>query len=468
MKGTLDPTVALILILLNPLILFAQEEASFRTAASFFDANHALIIGNSNYTNTAAWSILTGVERDVQEVKRVFLEQGFEVHLKQDVRSDSFRTVIEDFIDEYGSNRRNRIIIYYTGHGTDLPRGEGQSNIGYIVPVDSPSKADSLAFVTGAISMEEMVDYATYRVVARHALFIFDSCFSGAVLGELADREVPAQEELERSRGEASVPPYILEALRQPVRQFIVSSTANQEVSDDSAFRQRLVAILESKINKFTYDRYITGKELGGDLEREVADATAMSRYPQNPQSRFLNPNELTGDFIFDSKAVLILEGKNPGGPAFSLDRDPIPRRAGKQNKISNHNWGIVGDSLFEITLDLHGWRMRKFDLEISFVDSDSVQNKIYTIEEPYLSGATKIRQGIGKKIYWDFRQDLSRVGHILNGRTGKLQLQRKENWLFYPVAISVPTAILAGTCIALTNCPSAPKDDIANPPLIR
>jgi hypothetical protein len=57
---------------------------------------------------------------------------------------------------------------------------------------------------------------------ARHVLAIFDSCFSGGVFN--VARSLP--------------PPAITLATTQPVREFISSGEAEQQVSDDGTFRR--------------------------------------------------------------------------------------------------------------------------------------------------------------------------------------------------------------------------------------
>ena len=69
-----------------------------------------------------------------------------------------------------------------------------------------------------AISMKEIESYAL-QIESKHALFIFDSCFSGSLFN--------------MSR---SIPRIISEKTSKPVRQFITAGTSEQEVPDKSVF----------------------------------------------------------------------------------------------------------------------------------------------------------------------------------------------------------------------------------------
>ena len=82
----------------------------------------------------------------------------------------------------------------------------------------------------------------------------------------------------------------------QPVRQFITSGSADQQVPDFSVFRKEFVSALEGEadLNK---DGYVTGSELGSYLEDKV---TNYSRQTQTPQYGKIQDRNLDkGDFVF-------------------------------------------------------------------------------------------------------------------------------------------------------------------------
>jgi len=59
--------------------------------------------------------------------------------------------------------------------------GHSRGDKGYIVPVDAPNPhSDDKGFFRKAVAMNQMVTWAR-NIESKHALFLFDSCFSGTV-----------------------------------------------------------------------------------------------------------------------------------------------------------------------------------------------------------------------------------------------------------------------------------------------
>jgi hypothetical protein len=85
-----------------------------------------------------------------------------------------------------------------------------------------------------------------------------------------------------------------------PVRQFITSGSANENVPDESVFRQQFVAALTSDEGDSNKDGYITGTELGEFLQTSVTNYTRNAQHPQYGKIR--NPNLDKGDFVFKVK----------------------------------------------------------------------------------------------------------------------------------------------------------------------
>ena len=83
-----------------------------------YDASYALVIGNGKYTN--GWDNLPGVASDVAAVKSVLENQGFMVETAENLASRDFVNRIQRFIDDYGYQPNNRLLIYYAGHGHTL------------------------------------------------------------------------------------------------------------------------------------------------------------------------------------------------------------------------------------------------------------------------------------------------------------------------------------------------------------
>ena len=240
-----------------------------------YDQSHALIIGNINYTN---WSRLPGVAKDVTEVSKALEQNGFNVIVKENLNKSQTDKAISEFISKYGNNVENRVLIYYAGHGHTIKTSWG-SELGYIVPIDAPKPfGNEGQFQSKSIEMSQFEIYAK-RIQAKHSLFMFDACFSGALF-----RSEP-------------VPVAISGKTKKHVRQFITSGSADQEVPDESVFRKLFVNALTTSDADNYKDGYLTGSELGYYLQVQVAN---FSHNSQNPQYGKIKVFELSqGDFVF-------------------------------------------------------------------------------------------------------------------------------------------------------------------------
>ena len=244
-----------------------------------YDASYALVIGNGKYTN--GWDTLPGVASDVKAVTDVLTGQGFNVETAENLSSRDFTNRIQQFIDDYGYQPNNRLLIYYAGHGHTLKSTGDGRDLGYVVPVDAPLPSkDEIGFKRKAIPMDDILNFAK-KIQSKHALFVFDSCFSGRLA----------------SRGEIAVPPIIQESVAYPVRQFITAGAANQTVPDDSVFRKAFVRGIDGKAD-LNGDGYVTGTELASFLKDKVTNATDRTETPQYGKIRDIDLDR--GDFILN------------------------------------------------------------------------------------------------------------------------------------------------------------------------
>lgn len=109
--------------------------------------------------------------------------------------------------------------------------------------------------------MQRIEEYAL-QIQAKHALFLFDSCFSGSLFA------------LSRA-----VPDIISYKTAQPVRQFITSGSANETVPDESIFRAQFMRALQGEADS-DQDGYVTGTELSEFLQRTVVNSPIMRSIP--------------------------------------------------------------------------------------------------------------------------------------------------------------------------------------------
>ncbi len=241
-----------------------------------YKESHALIIGISNYTN--GWPELPGVKKDVEDVKTVLESHGFNVVVKMDLDKVGLDQAFSRFISQYGGNPENRLVFYFAGHGHTVKTSYGEE-LGYIVPVNAPNPhRDVSDFQRQAVEMQQIEIYAK-RIQSKHALFLFDACFSGSLFA------------LSRA-----VPEIIGYKTAQPVRQFITSGSADETVPDESIFRAQFARALQGEADS-DGDSYVTGMELGEFLQTTVVNYSRNAQHPQYGKIR--NPNLDKGDFVF-------------------------------------------------------------------------------------------------------------------------------------------------------------------------
>jgi hypothetical protein len=283
-------------------------------AVGLYRESHALVIGAAEYR--AGWPRLPGVKADVAAVAAALERQGFHVVTVLDPDRDALRRAFDDFIQRYGRGAQSRLLFYFAGHGHTLRRSWG-GEMGYIVPVDASNPdRDPDGFLAKALDMQQVEVYAK-RIDAKHALFVFDSCFSGSLFN--VSRAVPESIGYKTAR---------------PVRQFITSGQADEQVPDWSVFRRQFVAALDGE-GDTNRDGYVTGAELGDFLQQTVINYTYGAQHPQYGKIR--HPRLDKGDFVLlaggsvihapepgpDPATGALRISTNPTGAAIALDGQP-------------------------------------------------------------------------------------------------------------------------------------------------
>lgn len=247
-------------------------------AIELYKDSYALVIGNGNYTN--GWDPLDGALKDVKEVETVLKKHGFHVTLKKNLTKAQFDRAFAEFVLTSGEDPNNRLLFYYAGHGYTR-KNAADEDLGYLVMIDAPTpEVDKVGFELESIPMKSLVGLAE-KILARHALFIFDSCFSGTILN---------------ARDSLNPPESISDSVKYPVRQFITAGRAGETVPDHSDFKQAFLDLLEGRANEPFPDGYITGEELGFYLKNQVPVYNSV----QHPQyGKIRNPKLDKGDFVF-------------------------------------------------------------------------------------------------------------------------------------------------------------------------
>jgi formylglycine-generating enzyme required for sulfatase activity len=241
---------------------------------TLYTKSKALVIGMDHYSG--GWPQLSNGIKDAEEVAKGLAAQGFEVTFKKDLKSRDLDDTLRDFFIVDGDDPNARLLLWFAGHGDTI---DGEA---YLVPTDAPSPKADAEFRLKAISLRRFGEYMR-EAKARHVLAVFDSCFSGGVFN--VARSAP--------------PPAITFATTQPVREFISSGEAEQQVSDDGTFRKLFLDALAGKEPDAdaNHDGYVTGTELGLFLQQKM---TNLTNNRQTPRYGKLNAYGYDrGDFVF-------------------------------------------------------------------------------------------------------------------------------------------------------------------------
>ncbi len=317
---------------------------------TLYEESHALLIGISNYTQ--GWPNLPGVKADVIAVRKVLEQQGFEVEVVQDPNKEELTLAFDRFINRHGLKPNARLLFYFAGHGHTVRRTWG-GEMGYIVPKDAPNPNRDLAgFLGRAIDMQQIEVYAK-QIDAKHALFVFDSCFSGSMFA--TTRAIPENISYKTSK---------------PVRQFITAGSADEQVPDVSVFRQLFVEALEGAADP-NKDSYITGAELGEYLQGSVINYSRGGQHPQYGKIR--HPELDKGDFVFRvaklEPPAKMAEDITP--PPVDIPPPPVPLYGHVQVNVSVAQAQVyfdnkfMGSASYNVPLNLYNQSVGEIEVQI-------------------------------------------------------------------------------------------------------
>ena len=250
-----------------------RPDAQSAGAVELYNESHALVIGIDQYRN--GWPRLTNAVRDARLVAAALRRRGFDVTLKENLRSNDLKQVLEEFFVLKGEAANARLLVWFAGHGHTLG-GEG-----FIVPADAPKPSAAAQFRLRALSLRRFGEYVRLAQ-SKHALVIFDACFAGTVFD--SRRALP--------------PTAVTRATTLPVRQFLTSGDAGQTVSDDGTFRTLFLRALSGGEGADANDDgYLTASELGMFLSNRITNLTLARQTPRYGKLRDKDFDQ--GDFVF-------------------------------------------------------------------------------------------------------------------------------------------------------------------------
>jgi formylglycine-generating enzyme required for sulfatase activity len=314
-----------------------QKNAPIDKEVQLYGSSYALVIGINNYTQ--GWPRLSNAIRDAELVGDELRKKGFEVTFKKNLNSVDLKRTFEEFFVFKGEDPQARLFVWFAGHG-DTQNGEG-----YLIPADAPLPSAGAGFRIKALSMRRFGEYVRLAQ-AKHALAVFDSCFSGTVFTT------------QRSRPPAAV----TQATTLPVRQFISSGDENQLVSDDGRFRKLFIRALRGERGADgNGDGYLTGSELGMFLDYQVTNLTVRRQTPRWGKLRDEDYNR--GDFVFllaSSGAVVDKPEKTGAQAILSVESNVTGARV----LVDGRDVGSTNLSDIDISPGEHRIRVEKDDYE--------------------------------------------------------------------------------------------------------
>jgi tetratricopeptide (TPR) repeat protein len=242
---------------------------------SLYRKSFAVVIGVNNYEK---WSSLEFAVADARAIEQALSAIGFdEVTLITDKAATQRRILSELFYElPRKVTREDRVMFYFAGHGQteDLPGGGKR---GYIIPVDG----ETSDYPKTAISMAQIRSLSN-RIVAKHILYVMDSCYSG--LG------------LSRSFGlSPKLGGYLQKVAAMRVVQIITAGGMGEQVQEREGhglFTSYFLKALEGAAD-IDKDSVVTGTEIGAYLRPAVSNASGQVQTP------LYGRLEGEGEFIF-------------------------------------------------------------------------------------------------------------------------------------------------------------------------
>lgn len=292
-----------------------------------YSASHALLISVSDYLGTArkGWRRLDATGKELDAVAGVLRRHGFRVRRVSDPNGAELQGAIQDFLAQYGRDENHRLLVFFSGHGyTDK-----DTEMGYLVPADALlPQLSPQGFFSKALPIE-LLQTSAKSIRSRHAVFLFDSCFSGSIFTSKAEVKQP------EPRG-ASVSErwqFLTQKAAKPVRQFIAAGGPDEELPAQSVFVPLFIEALNGRGSRVG-DGYVTGKELGQWLEQTLP----TYRKEQNPHSDVIRVPQLSfGDIVFQVPGAVMPKSapdvkpppvvEETRGPAVAADPFPPGQR---------------------------------------------------------------------------------------------------------------------------------------------
>jgi hypothetical protein len=148
--------------------------------------DRALLIGVGQYRDRGMGADLPGIELDIGVMKEVAENLGFKpaatrVLLNEAATLAAVRQALQQWLIE-GTSPSDRVLLYYSGHGTQLPDDDGDEDDGldeaWTLHDMAPARRHGRATLDGVLLDDELAE-ALARIPSRQVLVLVDACHSG-------------------------------------------------------------------------------------------------------------------------------------------------------------------------------------------------------------------------------------------------------------------------------------------------
>lgn len=252
-----------------------------------YNSSHALLISASDYVSKD-WGPLKWTATELDELASNLTRHGFRVTRVLDPTGDELFKVIKDFSVAYGADPDARLFIMFSGHGYTNPK----TDMGYLVPIDAPSPSKfPNEFQRKALPIKQL-ELTALEIEARHAMFVFDSCFSGSIFARRNELTAPK----DRGTTVDSRWRFLTEKAKEPVRQIITAGGPDETLPAKSIFVPLLLRALNGAGSAYL-DGYVTGKEIGQWI-KQILPSISRSQTPNSDVIRDVS-SAFGGDMVF-------------------------------------------------------------------------------------------------------------------------------------------------------------------------
>lgn len=287
-----------------------------------FQRSVAFLVGVSSYAGPSLNS-LPGVENDLNNMCRYLLSQGgFDVVYIARGSAASVQTVdyymMDFFHDPKNMTQNDRLLFYYSGHGSDDGGGDAYLQFSGAIPGE---------FGDGHVLAVDTWRQWSNRIPAKHALFIFDACVAGETLMQKGGKDN------DKEQGEG-----LLATLSGGGSRTVVTAGSSNQASWYAAEKSRGYSVFTSSLLDVLQDPH--GEALISIDEAVERAAKLTAAYtddkkvsPAIPDVRRFPTPERTGRFAFlnpvasnrtlpeSVRSILAGKGSDAASPAFETER---------------------------------------------------------------------------------------------------------------------------------------------------